>query len=61
MIDVIPAKRKGAAHQLPVSSDGLIAPYLILRPAQGMFDLLVALLDPGTQPVEPNDLLEIGW
>ncbi len=48
MTDVIPAKGEGAAHQLPVASDGLITAHLILRPAQDMFDVFVALLDPAT-------------
>ena len=58
---MIPAKGEGAAHQLPMPSDRLIAAYLILRPAQGMFDLFVALLNPRTQPVEPHELFHAGW
>ena len=34
MTGMIPAEREGAADQLPVPSDGLIASHLILRPAK---------------------------
>src|SRR5215469_11169467 len=44
--EMIPTEREGAPHQLPMPSHGLVASDLILRPAQGVFDVFVALLDP---------------
>src|SRR6266516_871046 len=43
---MIPTEREGAAHQLPMPSDRLVTPDLVLGPAQGVVDLLVTLLDP---------------
>src|SRR5215469_4547554 len=42
MTDMIPTEREGATHQLPMPSDGRVASDLILRPAQGVFDVFVA-------------------
>src|SRR5260370_36180956 len=61
MADMIPAKGEGATDQLPMSPDGLVTAHLVLRPAERVFDLFVALLDPGAQPVEPADLFQTGW
>jgi hypothetical protein len=46
MTDMIPTKGEGAADELPMPSDGLIAAYLILRPAERLFDVFVALFHP---------------
>src|SRR5258706_3312572 len=58
---MIPAEGEGAAHELPMPPDGLVAAHLVLRPAERMFDVFVALLDPGAQPVEPDHLFQTGW
>src|SRR5512135_753774 len=58
---VIPTKRESATDQLPVPPDGLVASHLILGPAQSVFDLLVALLDPLAQPIGPDHFLQAGW
>lgn len=58
---MIPAERERAADELPMSSDSLVSAYLVLRPAQSMFDLFVALLDPHAQSIKPDDLFEAGW
>ncbi len=55
-----PTEGKGAADQLPVAPDGKIGPHLVLGPAQGLFDLFVALFDPDTQAIEPDDFHQIG-
>src|SRR5215471_5569887 len=47
---MIPAKREGTADQLPMAPHRFVAPDLILRPAQGVLDLFIALFDPHTQP-----------
>jgi hypothetical protein len=44
--DMIPAEREGATHRLPMPSDGLVAVSGEKRPAQGVFDVFVALFDP---------------
>src|SRR5450759_1303742 len=41
---VIPTEGEGAADQLPMPSDGSVTPDLILRPPQGMLDVLVLSL-----------------
>src|SRR5215204_1909633 len=51
-----PAERKRQAHQLPVSSYGYVAPDLVVAPSQSVLDLLVALLHPHPQTVEPDHL-----
>src|SRR5262249_9211062 len=61
MADMIPAEGKSATDQLPMPPDGLVTAHLVLRPAQRMFDVFVALLDPGAQPVEPDHLFRAGW
>src|SRR5260370_31205339 len=61
MADMIPAKGERATDRLPMSADGLVTAHLVLRPAERVFDLFVALLDPGAQPVEPADLFQTGW
>lgn len=43
---MIPAKGEGAADQLPMPSDGLVTSHLLLRPAQGMFDVDVGSARP---------------
>jgi len=58
---MIPAKGEGAADELPMPSDGLIAAHLVLGPPQSMFDLFVALLDPHAQSVESDPLFQTGW
>src|SRR5208283_549749 len=40
---MIPAKAEGTTDELPVSPNGASAADLIVRPPQGVFDLLVAL------------------
>jgi len=48
---MVPTEREGAADQLPVPPNGDIRANLVLAPAQGMFGLLVALLNaPATVP-----------
>lgn len=42
--------------QRPVAAHGAIGARLILAPAEAALDLLVGLLDPIAQPVEPHDL-----
>src|SRR5215218_3655084 len=54
-----PAERKGAQDQLPMAADGLIGAHLKIGEAQFSLDLLVALLHPHPQTVEPYHLLEI--
>jgi hypothetical protein len=58
---MIPAEGEGATDQLPMAPDGLVAAHLVLRPAERMFDVFVALLDPGAQPVGPDHLFQTGW
>ena len=58
---MIPAKGEGAAHELPMPSDGFVASHLILRPPQGMLDVFVALLDPHAQARQPDHLFQAGW
>src|SRR5690349_11972662 len=55
---MIPTKGEGATDQLPMSPDRFVTPNLILRPAQSVFDLLVALLDPLAQPIEPDHFFQ---
>src|SRR5579859_4767203 len=51
---VIPAEGEGAADQVPVAPDGTITSHLIVTPAQRPFGLLVALLDPVPQAIQPH-------
>src|SRR5215210_1053997 len=51
-----PAEAERATYQPPVAANGRVAPYLVIAPSQGVLDLLVALLDPHPQTVEPNHL-----
>lgn len=37
-----------------------VTAHLILRPAEGVFDVLVALLDPRAPAVKPDDLFQAG-
>src|SRR5689334_337396 len=46
MADMVPAKREGTAYELPMPSNCFVAAHLVLGPAQRMFDLFVARLDP---------------
>src|SRR5436309_10566338 len=48
---MIPAKGERTPDQLPVTPDSLVASHLVLGPAQGVFDVFVALLHPHAQPV----------
>lgn len=43
-----------------MSPDGDGGSYLVLRPTQGLFDLLVALLYPHPQTIQPHHLGKIG-
>src|SRR5438034_10944692 len=61
MADMIPAKGEGAAHQLPMPPDRLIAAHLVLGPAKRMLHVFVTLLDPHAHPVEPDHLFQAGW
>jgi|RhiMetdeSRZDD1v2_1073273.scaffolds.fasta_scaffold19473_4 hypothetical protein len=56
----LPAEREGAAHQGPVPADGPVAADLEVGPAQLPLDLLVTLLDPVTQPIQPHHLSPVG-
>src|SRR5215208_6945896 len=49
-------KRERQAHQLPVSSHGYVVPDLVVAPSQSVLDLLVAVLHPHPQTVEPDHL-----
>src|SRR5262245_59040340 len=40
---------------MPMPSDGQVGTHLILRPAESLLDLFIALLDPHTEPVEADD------
>jgi hypothetical protein len=55
-----PAERERATDQRPVAADGPIGADLEVGPAEFAFDLLVALLDPGTQPVQAHHLGQVG-
>src|SRR4051812_17607726 len=57
---VVPAEREGAAHQDPMAPDGPITPYLVVTPAQRSLRLLVTLLHPVPQAIQPHDLAESG-
>src|SRR5258708_33436465 len=57
---MVPTEREGAAHQLPVPPDGLVASPLVLGPAEGVFDVFVALLHPHAQPVQTDHLFQAG-
>ena len=46
MRGMIPAKGERTPDQLPMPANGLVASHLVLRPAQGMFDVFVALFHP---------------
>lgn len=58
---VVPTEGESATDQLPMPSNCLVAPDLILGPAQSVFDLLVALLRPLAQPREPDHFFQEGW
>src|SRR5258708_8720979 len=53
---MIPTEREGAAHQLPLPPDGLVASHLVLGPAEDVFDLFVALLPPHPHPPQTHPL-----
>src|SRR5215218_5618572 len=54
-----PAEGEGAAHHLPVASYGYVLPNLVVCPSQRVLHLLVALLDPVPQGVEPHHLRQV--
>src|SRR5215212_2408162 len=54
-----PAETERAAHQLPVAADGHVAPHLVMGPPQGVLYLLVALLYPAPEGVEPAHLCQV--
>src|SRR6266487_5250554 len=56
----LPAEGERAAHQGVVAVDRSLATDLEVGPAQLVFDLLVALLGPVTQPVAAHHLGQIG-
>src|SRR5262247_747977 len=58
---LLPAEAEGTTDQLPMPSDGSVAAHLIVRPAQDMLDLLVALFDPHPQTIQPDNLFQRGW
>src|SRR5690349_25027263 len=55
-----PAEAEGAVDQGLVAADGGVGADLEVGPAQLVFDLLVALLDPVPDPVAPGDLGQAG-
>ena len=57
--DGLPAEAERAAHQRPVPADRPVRADLELGPAELAFDLLVALLNPVTQPVQAHDVSEL--
>src|SRR5215510_127764 len=56
----IPAEAEGAVDQGLVAADRGVGADLEIGPAQLVFDLLVALLDPVPDPVDPGDLGQAG-
>src|SRR5215217_4812038 len=56
-----PAETEGAQYQLPVPSDGMVAPDLEVGEAQLSLDLPVALLHPLPQAVESYHLRQISF
>jgi hypothetical protein len=57
---MVPAEGESTADELPMPSHGLVTPDLILRPAQSVLHLLVALLDPHSQPIQAHHFLHTG-
>jgi hypothetical protein len=55
----LPAERERTAHQRPVAPDGPVTANLEVGPAELAFDLLVALLDPVPQPIQPHHLGQV--
>ena len=53
---VLPGEAERAVDQGLMSPDGGVGAYLEVRPAQFVFDLLVALLDPVADTVDPHHL-----
>jgi len=56
----LPTKRERACDQRPVPADGPIRANLEVGPTELTLDLLVALLDPVTQPIQPHRLGQVG-
>ena len=56
----LPAERERAAHEDVVAADRGGGADLEVGPAELVFDLLVALLDPVAQPVAAHDLGQVG-
>jgi hypothetical protein len=57
----VPAEAEGAVDQGLVAADRGTGANLEVGPAQFVLDLLVALLDPVPDPVDPHDLGQAGW
>jgi hypothetical protein len=56
----LPAERERTADQHPVAADRPVGADLEVAPAQLALDLLVALLDPVAQPIQPHHLGKVG-
>jgi hypothetical protein len=56
----LPTKRERACDQRPVPADGPIRGNLQVGPTELTLDLLVALLDPVPQPIQPHHLGQVG-
>jgi hypothetical protein len=56
----LPTKRERACDQRPVPADGPIRANLEVGPTELTLDLLVALLDPVPQPIQPHHLGQVG-
>src|SRR5277367_1096407 len=56
----VPAEAESAVDQGLVAADGDVGADLEVGPAQLVLDLLVALLDPVADPVDPHDLGQAG-
>ena len=55
-----PAEGEGAEDEVPVPTDRLVGADHEVGPAQLLLELLVALLDPVPQAVQPDDLGQVG-
>src|SRR6266567_2012856 len=56
----VPAETEGAVDQGLVAADGGVGADLEVGPAELVLDLLIALLDPVADPVDPGDLGQAG-
>lgn len=56
----LPTVGEGAADQVPVAADGHVRPHHEVGPAQLLLDLLVALLHPIPQTIQPHYLSQVG-